>query len=317
MNPKVSVLMPIYNVAPFIKEAIDSILAQSFADFELITLNDCSEDNSQEIIDTYNDPRIVRYIGDANVGLANILNKGLSLAKGDYIARMDPDDISLPDRFETQVKFLETHKDIDLVSAGMKKFGASSDSIVHHTSFEDVKFNAIYYSPVLHASSMWRRQKFIDKGLYYRQEMVPSEDYDLWTRAILKGVRLANLPIILYKYRIHDRQVTTVNKDWSTTEEISRLYFSSIFPEAGEILFHDISNLFKERDTCKIKDTIIRFEDENRKSDFFDRTFLHKKLNRYYQSVLYSKMADEGIVWPLIFKLRWKQILKLMLPGIR
>ena len=107
----VSILMPVYKTASFLQEAIDSILSQSFTDYELIVLNDCSPDNAEEIIDQYDDPRIVRYCGKENQGLSNVLNIGLDMAKGKYIARMDSDDISLPDRFETELKlFLEDDK---------------------------------------------------------------------------------------------------------------------------------------------------------------------------------------------------------------
>jgi Glycosyltransferases involved in cell wall biogenesis len=95
--------MPVFNVAPFLREAMDSILNQTYTDFELIVLNDCSPDNSEEILDSYSDSRIVRYLGKENVGLANVLNIGLKMAKGEFIARMDSDDISLPMRLEKQV----------------------------------------------------------------------------------------------------------------------------------------------------------------------------------------------------------------------
>ena len=98
--------MPVYNVAPYLKEAMDSILGQTFRDFELIVLNDCSPDNSEDILDTYTDKRIVRYRGEKNVGLANVLNVGIDMAKGEFIARMDSDDVSLPTRIEKQVAFL-------------------------------------------------------------------------------------------------------------------------------------------------------------------------------------------------------------------
>ena len=124
MTPLVSILMPVYNTAPYLREAMDSMLAQTFTDFELIVLDDCSPDNAQEILDTYTDPRIVRYRGERNVGLANVLNVGMEMARGKYIARMDSDDISLPDRLKVQVEYLESHPDIDLCSCAMQLFGA-------------------------------------------------------------------------------------------------------------------------------------------------------------------------------------------------
>lgn len=206
--PKVSVLMPVYNTAPYLREAMDSMLSQTFADFELIVLDDCSPDNAEEILDLYDDPRIVRYKGERNLGLSNVLNIGLDMARGEYIARMDSDDISLPDRLQMQVDFLEQRPEIDLVSVGMQLFGAKEEVWVRELDPEKVKINALFYSPVLHASSIWRKDSFERKGLRFRQEMVPAEDYDLWTRALVDGLKLVNLPEVLYQYRIHDKQST-------------------------------------------------------------------------------------------------------------
>ncbi len=209
MPPVVSILMPVYKTAPYLREALDSILSQSFGDYELIVLNDCSPDNADEILDTYTDSRIVRYKGEKNVGLSNILNVGIGMAQGKYIARMDSDDLSYPDRLRIQVDYLESHPDIDLVSVGMLLFGAKEEVWVREQNPEKVKINALFHSPILHASSMWRRERFEENGLRFRQEMVPSEDYDLWTRAMVRGLRLANLRQVLYKYRIHPAQATT------------------------------------------------------------------------------------------------------------
>ena len=227
MSPIVSILMPVYKTAPYIREAMDSILSQTFTDYELIVLNDCSPDDADEILNTYSDPRIVRYKGEKNVGLSNILNVGIGMARGKYIARMDSDDLSYPDRLQIQVEYLESHPDIDLVSVGMQLFGAKDDVWVRETNPEKVKINALFHSPILHASSMWRRERFEENGLRFRQEMVPSEDYDLWTRALVKGLKLVNLRQVLYKYRIHPAQATTrtdltSEKDWIVRQNYLR-----------------------------------------------------------------------------------------------
>lgn len=208
MNPLVSILMPVYNTAPYLREAMNSMLSQSFGDFELIVLNDCSPDNAEEILDTYEDSRIVRYKGEKNVGLSNVLNIGIEMAHGKYIARMDSDDISLPNRLQVQVDYLETHPGIDLVSTGMQLFGATEEVWIRERNPEKVKISALFHSPVLHASSVWRRESFETNGLRFRQDKVPAEDYDLWTRALLKGLKLVNMPEVLYQYRIHGSQST-------------------------------------------------------------------------------------------------------------
>lgn len=267
MNPLVSILMPVYKTASYLREAVDSMLAQTFTDFELIVLNDCSPDNAEAILDTYDDPRIVRYKGEKNVGLSNVLNVGLEMARGKYVARMDSDDISLPERLQIQVDFLESHPDIDLVSVGMKLFGAKEETWVRERDPEKVKINALFHSPVLHASSMWRRDSFEKFGLRFRQEMVPSEDYDLWTRALLKGLKLVNLPEVLYEYRIHDAQASLQTEIIKVKDrEVQKNYMHQALPSLST------SNI----NSFPKKLWPVFFA--NLRDGFFDRKLLAKRL---------------------------------------
>ena len=267
MPPVVSILMPVYKTAPYLREAMDSILSQTFSDFELIILNDCSPDNADEILDTYLDPRIVRYKGEKNVGLSNILNVGIGMAQGKYIARMDSDDVSLPDRLRIQVNYLESHPDIDLVSVGMRLFGTKDEVWTREQNPEKVKINALFHSPILHASSMWRRERFEENGLRFRQEMVPSEDYDLWTRALVKGLSLVNLRQVLYKYRIHPAQATT-RTDLTAEKDriVQQNYLRATLPSLSK----------KSRETFPKKLWPVFFA--NLTSGFFNRVFLAQRL---------------------------------------
>ena len=120
--PRVSVILPAYNAEAYLKEAIDSILNQTFPDFQLIVINDCSTDGTEEIIRQYADPRLVPVKNEKNLGIAATLNRGLSLAQGDYIARMDADDISLPHRLERQVAYLDAHPDIAVLGTNVETF---------------------------------------------------------------------------------------------------------------------------------------------------------------------------------------------------
>lgn len=235
MVPLVSILMPVYKTAPYLREAMDSMLSQTFTDFELIVLDDCSPDNAEEILDSYTDSRIVRYKGEKNAGLSNVLNVGIGMARGRYIARMDSDDLSMPERLQIQVDYLEAHPDIDLVSVGMQLFGAKDEVWLREQDPEKVKIIALFHSPILHASSMWRRDSFEKHGLRFRQEMVPAEDYDLWTRALVKGLRLVNLRQVLYKYRIHPEQATTqTDKTTSKSRMVQQNYLASTLPSLSE-----------------------------------------------------------------------------------
>lgn len=235
MSPLVSILMPVFKTAPYLREAMDSMLAQTFTEFELIVLDDCSPDNAEEILDAFDDPRIVRYKGEKNVGLSNVLNVGIGMARGKYIARMDSDDVSLPQRLQVQVDYLEKHPDVDLVSVGMRLFGAKEGTWIRELNPEKVKIEALFHSPVLHASSVWRKDAFEKLGLHFRQEMVPAEDYDLWTRAMLKGLKLVNLPEVLYEYRIHEAQATVqTDKTAAKSREVQMAYLQEALPSLSD-----------------------------------------------------------------------------------
>ena len=273
-SPMISILMPVYKTAPYLREAMDSILSQTFTDYELIVLNDCSPDDANEILDTYSDPRIVRYRGEKNVGLSNILNVGIGMARGKYIARMDSDDVSYPDRLRIQVEYLESHPDIDLVSVGMQLFGAKDDVWVREPNPEKVKINALFHSPILHASSMWRRERFEENGLRFRQEMVPSEDYDLWTRALVKGLKLVNLRQVLYKYRIHPAQATTRTDLTSEKDRIVRQnYLRASLPSLSE----------RKREAFPVKMWPVFFA--NLASGFFDRLLLAQRFYKMGKAI--------------------------------
>ena len=267
MAPLVSVLMPVYKTAPYLREALDSMLCQTFKDFELIVLDDCSPDNAEEILDAYDDSRIVRYKGEKNVGLSNVLNVGIEMARGKYIARMDSDDISLPQRLQVQVDYLEKHPDVDLVSVGMRLFGAKEGTWIRELNPEKVKIEALFHSPVLHASSVWRKDTFEKQGLRFRQEMVPAEDYDLWVRAMLKGLKLVNLPEVLYKYRIHDAQATLqTDKTAAKSREVQMDYLQKALPSLSD----------KKREAFPMKLWPVFFA--NLRDGFFDRKLLAKRL---------------------------------------
>lgn len=267
MAPLVSVLMPVYKTAPYLREAMDSMLCQTFKDFELIVLNDCSPDNAEEILDAYDDPRIVRYKGENNVGLSNVLNVGIGMARGKYIARMDSDDISLPQRLQVQVDYLDKYPDVDLVSVGMRLFGAKEGTWIREINPEKVKIEAMFHSPVLHASSVWRKDAFEKQGLRFRQEMVPAEDYDLWTRAMLKGLKLVNLPEVLYEYRIHETQATVqTDKTAAKSREVQMAYIHESLPSLSD----------RNREAFPMKLWPVFFA--NLHNGFFNRLLLAKRL---------------------------------------
>lgn len=308
-STSISILMPVYNTAPYLREAVDSMLAQTFRDFELIILDDCTPDESPAILDPYTDERIVRYRGKKNVGLANILNVGMDMARGKYIARMDSDDISLPNRLQVQYDYLEHHPNCDLVSVAMQQFGAGNRLMQYDNSTEEIKFNALFFSPILHASSMWRRERLA--ALRFEQSYVPAEDYRMWTKALIAGVTMRNLPKVLYKYRIHEG----LAKDVSNVElKLKKEYLQTIFPSLSELQLEAWCNLreIAEKEPDLLLSCFQEMEELNKERLFFEPKSFRRCYTRYYQAMLYEQMKHSKIRWRKLFRLRMSQMIKLL-----
>lgn len=206
--PKVTVLMPVYNGERFLREAVESILNQTFSDFEFIIINDGSSDHSVEIITSYNDSRINLVHNEKNLGLIATLNKGIDLAKGEYIARMDCDDVSLSERLEKQVSFLAAHPEVGVSGTWCKSIGEGKVKVFRYPDTkEEVRCSLLFDSPIAHPSVIMRRDAIVTYGLYYNSEYPHSEDYELWARAS-EFFELAVQKEILLFYRIHSAQVT-------------------------------------------------------------------------------------------------------------
>jgi glycosyltransferase involved in cell wall biosynthesis len=203
----ISVIMPFYNSREYLKESIASIINQTFTDFELILLDDGSTDFPEDIINSFSDNRIRYYIEDTNKGIVYQLNKGINLAKGKYIARMDADDISRSDRFQKQVDFLENNGNskVDVLATNALKIG-DEFGVMDYKNYkpEQISFLLNFYCPILHPTVMMRKSIF-DNGQRYSEDYKYAEDYALW-RMVDNGRNIAILPIQLLEYRIHKRQ---------------------------------------------------------------------------------------------------------------
>ena len=211
-KPKISVLMPVYNGEQFLDKSIKSILDQTFNNFEYIIINDGSTDGSLKIIESYEDSRIKIINFSKNMGITAALNDGLNIAKGDYIARQDQDDISNPDRFMLQVEYLENN-DVDLVDANFI-FIDENDKYIQ--DYEKRYFNPdetlshLFFYEMVHASIMCKRLIFTKYNIQYRKR--PTEDYDLFIRLAKAGMRAGRLDQKLIKQRKHPSSMC--GSDW-------------------------------------------------------------------------------------------------------
>jgi glycosyltransferase involved in cell wall biosynthesis len=210
--PLISVILPVYNAAPYLKEAIESILNQSFTDFELLVIDDASTDNSVSIIKSFNDNRIVLFEKSINTGYTDSLIMAVIHSKGKYIARMDADDYSLKERFSTQFNYMESNPNV-LVLGTMFKFMDSAVKISHiPLGNKAIKLFALTQSPLAHPTAFIRRRVFDKYNLKYDRKFEPAEDYDLWSRVLDYG-EIENLPDVLLYYRRHEKQVSAIQNE--------------------------------------------------------------------------------------------------------
>jgi GT2 family glycosyltransferase len=208
IKPKISVIMPNYNGETYLEESINSILNQTFKDFEFIIIDDGSIDNSVRIIKKYlkKDNRIKLLINKKNLGIIQSLNKGLKIAKGDYIARMDSDDISLPSRLEIEYQYLKKNKDIFLVGTSYQIINEEGKKLFDIQTFfpsELVRKKLLKKCIIAHPTVMFHN----DGCWYYRDKAIYCEDYDLWLRLLQKGKKMVILKEILLKYRVRKNSI--------------------------------------------------------------------------------------------------------------
>ncbi|WP_265943725.1 glycosyltransferase family 2 protein [Dechloromonas sp. A34] len=209
--PLISVVLPVYNGEAHLSEALDSILAQSLRDFELIAIDDGSTDGSLAVLRDYERKDLrVRVIARGNKNLPNTLNEGIDLALGVWIARMDQDDIALPHRFERQLEWL-LQTGADITGSWTQPFGTRDRRPVKHaTTDEAIKVEMLFGSPFAHPSVMVKTD--LVRCLRYDPDWDRAEDYDLWERAARAGWCMTNVPEVLLYYRQHPSQISSATR---------------------------------------------------------------------------------------------------------
>jgi len=234
MKPKVSVLIPVYNAAPFLRGTIASVLNQTFSDFELILLNDCSTDESEQVILEFHDKRIRYYKNEHNLGIALSRNKLIEFSKGEYLAFCDADDLMKPQRLEKQVAYMDCHKDISGVGSYFELFDSKKENLFRriilffgiiwcqplHPTIEDLLKGVVVAQP----TEMIRKKDFIRHHISYKETYAPAEDYEALKEAMFKGLKFANIPEILMLYNLHghNSSIQRKKKVIAATEEVQK-----------------------------------------------------------------------------------------------
>ena len=222
--------MPVFNGERYLAEAISSILNQTYSDFEFIIINDGSNDSSRQIVESYKDNRIIVINNDGNKGLIYSLNKGLEVAKGKYIARIDADDIAVETRFEKQVSFLEENQNVGVLSSDYIRFNNSSKKYTKSISGDDrIKSFLLFSATICHPTLMLRKSVLSENNLVYSSSAKHVEDYELWTRLALV-TKFETLNEALLMYRDHENQVSHLYAEIQTenSDIVRKNYLESL-----------------------------------------------------------------------------------------
>ncbi len=211
--PRVSVVMPVFNGERFLLDAMNSVLSQTYRDFELIVIDDGSTDSSASIATSFSDER-VRYIRNAeNTGLARVRNKGLGLARGEFVAWLDCDDLSEPRRLEKQVAVLDRNPSLALCGSWVRTLGLPHDVVWQYpSSSEELRSRMLFDDPLATSAVVMRRSVLDSLSTWFDTDFPPAEDYELWER-ISRIAGLHNIPEVLTHYRLHANQITVQKKE--------------------------------------------------------------------------------------------------------
>jgi len=278
-TPKISVVMPAYNAEKYLDESISSILNQTFSDFEFIIIDDASRDNSKSIIKKFQrkDRRIKFLQNKRNLGVALTRNKGLKIARGEYIATFDADDISLPQRLEIQKNYLENHPSIFLIGSSAILIDEKGDKMGVFKKLDNskkVKKKLLKSNPIINSSTMFR-----NKGnLFYRDKFDGADEYDLFLRLLTEGKNITNLPYFLVKYRMNPGSISfrKRSKQKYFTKKIQEMYHQR--KTYGE----DSYDQFYLDSTSELKENAD-----------FERIKLHSKILAEFQEGKFSQVRKE------------------------
>lgn len=272
--PEVSIVLPVYNAEKYVKAAIESILNQTYKNFELLIFNDGSTDGSLQLIKEFDDERIKIFNYEQNIGLISVLNIALSEAKGEFIARMDADDVSIPIRLEEQVLFLKKNTEIGICGSFIKIID-SDEVVIKPTTDNELRWWIFRGSPFAHPSIMLRKEVIKRSGLKFNLNAYAVEDFEFWWQLAFY-TKMGNIDKVLLNYRVHDEQVSTSKKEIQNKNyRISQSDFiTSLGLNTHLIKPEFIDRLFSKTLVCNAKDLIITwnfFRDlqNNQKSIYF------------------------------------------------
>jgi glycosyltransferase involved in cell wall biosynthesis len=294
-TPTVSVLLPVRNCERYLRQSIESVLGQSFEDFELVLVDDGSTDRSEEIYRVFEDNRIRVVPNGGEHSITHALNLGISSARGKYIARIDCDDVMMPQRLEKQVSFLESQPKVGLVGSWMRTFGERSTEWKYPVANPDIQLFLLFGSPFGHPSVMFRTKWLEGKKGYYDPLFDLAEDFELWTR-MSQIWELANIPEYLTHYRTHPSQITKfyqVERDTCVRQIVEKHQSQigvSVLPSNPTI--KDFLAWWRDMETSVAGTRYFEGADFRRQQSLQLKLLVRKRLKQY--------LSDQGALAPML-----------------
>jgi glycosyltransferase involved in cell wall biosynthesis len=293
------VVVAVYNGSLYLGETIQSVLDQTFKDFELILVDDCSTDNSVDIIKSYTDPRIKLVQNSQNLGVVKNTNLGIAIARGRYIAFLGHDDICVPERLQTQYDCMENNPSISFCGSWMETFGSTNQIITYPNKQEVINSKLLFSTTFGAPSVMMRKRDFWENKLIYRDSYKCAEDYDLWVSASIRGLKSTNIPQVLVKYRVHDKQMSNKfsrnQAELTSRIQLYQLQRMGIEPSMEELQIHYnliVGRVFKDDGYLqKVKQWLLKIDQVNQKGNIYSQDDLRVVLN-YYWKIAYEKFRE-------------------------
>ncbi|GAA6174011.1 glycosyltransferase [Colwellia sp. KU-HH00111] len=299
-NPKISVILPMYNAEDHIQQAVDSILNQTYDNFELIIINDGSTDRSLETISQlYSNNEKVKIFDQTNHGLIYTLNKAIDIADGELIARMDADDISFPDRFLKQVQLFQKQPTIGICGTSTQNFGFNNDISIKPESDSKLKVQLLISPPFAHPSIMVKRAILINNNIKYNEQYKHCEDYAMWTD-LAKHCDFSNVADVLLKYRVHEAQVTNMHSE-TVMEAHYRLCCKNLRKLNIDLLKEDFLSYIGHEAPKKGMQYLLNFYDTMLKNNEHMNCFNQLALQELIQNLLVIQIKSFSGVKGLLF----------------
>ena len=309
--PKITVLMPVYNGEKYLRPAIESVLGQTYADFELLIIDDGSTDSSLAICREYTDPRIRLASNERNLGLIETLNRGMKLARGEYLARMDCDDISLPRRFERQFQFMESNPGVGICGTWFERvFPGGSETVKMPADDKLIRYFLLFDTVFGHNTVFLRRSVLETHGLRYDPAYRYAEDYEFWVRCS-RYTRLANIPEVHVHYRFHSENTSNRFREEQsqTADRVRRMQLEALGMafDDEQLATHCALLKFKFRGDYGCLERagawLVRIGELAAEKWEIAPSVVNRELGRYWYAACGS-LADQGMkVWRLFMSL--------------